>query len=79
MGDINGSLAIRLQWHTIAVIHFTFFLFPCSSLLCCQAAQLAYVIDDRLKEAVEVVDREKAPVATAKDKGNAAEATEKRA
>lgn len=40
---------------------------------------MAYVIDDRLKEAVEVANREKAPMATAKDKGKAAEATEKRA
>ena len=45
--------------------------------MCCQAAQLAYVIDDRLKEVVEDADREKVlkdvVVATAKDKGKAAE------
>ena len=45
--------------------------------MCCQATQLAYVIDDRLKEVVEDADREKVlkdvVVATAKDKGKAAE------
>lgn len=44
---------------------------------------MAYVIEDQLKEAAEDADREKAlkdvVVATAKDKGKAAEAAEKRA
>ena len=51
--------------------------------MCCQAALLVYVIDDRLIEAAEDANQEKAlkevAMATAKDKGKAAEATEKRA
>ena len=51
--------------------------------MCCQAAQLVYVIDDRLIEVAEDANQEKAlkevTVATAKDKGKAIEATEKRA
>ena len=92
-GGTDGSLVARLQWHTIAVIHFTlsslhkciciFHFFSCFLLLCYQAAQLAYVIDNRLKEAAEDADREKAlkdiVVAIAKDKGKATEAVEKRA
>ena len=53
------------------------------SLLCYQTAQLAYVIDERLKEAAEDADQEKAlkdvVVATAKDKGKVAAIAEKRA
>jgi len=45
--------------------------------------QLAYVIDERLKETAEDAEREKAlkdvAIATAKDKSKAAEATEKKA
>ena len=87
-GGTDRSLVARLQWHTIAVIHFTlsslhkctciFPFFSCFLLLCYQAAQLAYVIDNRLKEAIEDADQEKAlkdiVVATAKDKGKATKA-----
>lgn len=87
LGSAIGSLAAWMHWHTIAVIHFTlFFLHTCTciflffsflSLLCYQATQLAYVIKDRLKEAVKYADREKAlkdvVVATAKDKGKVAD------
>ena len=51
--------------------------------MCCQAAQLVYVIDDRLIEVAEDANQEKAlkevVVATVKDKGKAVEATEKKA
>ena len=60
-----------------------FFSFSCSSLLYYQAAQLVHVIEDQLKEAVEDADQERAlkdvAIATAKDKGKAAKAIEKRA
>ena len=88
-----GARSLTLQWHTIAVIHFTlsslqkctciFPFFSCLLLLCYQVAQLAYVINDQLKEAAKDADREKAfkdvAVATTKDKGKAAEVVEKRA
>lgn len=52
-------------------------------MLCCQAAQLAYVLDERLKETAEDAEREKAlkdvAIATAKDKGKVAKTAEKRA
>ena len=48
-----------------------------------QAAQLAYMIEDRLKEVAKDVDRERAlkdvAVATAKNKDKATEDSEKRA
>ena len=53
------------------------------SLLCCHAAQLACVIDERLKEATEDANQEKAlkdvVVATIKDKGKVATVAENRA
>jgi len=53
------------------------------SLLCYQAAQLTYVIEERLKETAKDAKREKAlkdvAVATTKKKGKAAEAIEKKA
>lgn len=53
------------------------------SLLCYQATQLAYVIDERLKETIEDAKLEKALkdfiVATAKDKSRVAEVAEKKA
>ena len=59
----------------------TFFL--CLSLLCRQATQLAYVIDERLREAAEDADREKAlkdvVVATTKENCKATIVAEKRA
>lgn len=83
---------MQLQWHTIVVIYYSFiltqmylylFFFSCLPLLYYQVAQLAYVVEDRLKEATEDADRERAlkdvVVATVKDKGKAVEATEKRA
>ena len=52
-------------------------------LLCYQAVQLAYVIDEQLKETAEDAEREKAlkevVVATAKDMSRAAEVTKKKA
>ena len=51
-------------------------------MLCYQVAQLTYVIDERLKETAEDVEREKAlqdiAVATTKKKGKIAEAVEKK-
>lgn len=51
--------------------------------MCYQVAQLAYVIDERLKETVEKAERERAlkyvVVATAKDKCKATETSEKKA
>ena len=57
--------------------------FSCLLLLHYQAAQLAYIMDERLKEATEDTEREKASkdvaIATAKEKGKAAEVAEKKA
>ena len=51
--------------------------------MCCQAAQLAYIIDEWLKEVAEEAYREKAlkevAVAIVKDKGKAIKATKKKA
>ena len=59
-----------------------FFFFSCLSLLYYRAAQLVHVIEDRLKEAIEDADREKAlknvAVAITKDKGKATELAKKR-
>lgn len=87
-------MARQLQWHTIAVtLYFSFIsfasVFPlpytCDILLllCYQAARLTYILDERMKELVEDVEREKAlkDVAedTTKEKGKVADAVEKRA
>ena len=52
-------------------------------LLCYQTVQLAYVIDEQLKETAKDAEREKAlkevVVATAKDMSRAAEAAKKKA
>ena len=91
-GGTDESLANRLQWHIIMVVHYPTFLhclnarvfsfFSCLSLLRYQVVQLAYVIDKRLKETTEDSKREKAlkdiVVATTKDRSRVAEATEKR-
>ena len=54
-----------------------------SLLLSCQAAQLTYILDKRMKELAEVVEKEKAlkdvVVDTAKEKGKAVEVTKKKA
>ena len=59
------------------------FSFSCLLLIWLQAAQLAYIIEDRLKEPIEDANREKAlkdvAEATTKDSGKAVEDAEKRA
>ena len=49
--------------------------------MCCQAAQLTYVLDERMKELVEDAEKEKAlkdvAVDTAKEKVKATEVVEK--
>ena len=69
-GGTDKSLANWLQWHTIMVVHYPTFLhclnarvlsfFSSLSLLRYQVVQLAYVIDERLKETIEDAKREKA-------------------
>lgn len=64
-----------------------FFLLPYTCdillLLCCQFAQLTHILDERMKELVEDMEREKAlkDVAedTTKEKGNVVDVVEKRA
>ena len=59
------------------------YFFSCLLLLHYQAAQLAYIMDKRLKEAAEDTEREKASkdvaITTAKEKGKVAEVAEKKA
>lgn len=66
----NESLTRQLQWHTIVVITSPSFLYIAMHryiphlivllLLRNQAAQLTCIIDGRLKDATEDIDREKA-------------------
>ena len=92
-GTTKESLARRLQWHIIAVILFSslfvcfdayyFLHLLCLPFLCCQAAQLTHVLNRRLTELIEDVERENASkdVAedTAKEKGKAIVVAEKMA
>ena len=91
---IDESMGRRLQWHTIAVISCSFSLSP-NQLLCTfllflylsslprQAAQLAHILDERLKELADDADREK-PLkdmaeVTAKEKTKTTATMEKKA
>ena len=71
------------HFFSLVQMYLYLFSFSCSLLLYYQAAQLVHVIEDQLKEAAEDTDQERAlkdvVVATAKDNGKAAKATEKRA
>jgi len=85
VGGTNESFTIRLQWRTIAILiplHFLFFcyftlIFLIRTLtLPGQATQLAYIMEDRLKDAAKEVDTEKAlkdvAEATTKEKASLA-------
>ena len=89
---IDKSIGRRLQWHTIVIIpcfsvyHYllhTFFLFSYLSLLPHQAAQLAYILDGRLKELADDASLEKAlkdmAEVTAKEKTKVAATVGKKA
>ena len=91
------SLARWLQWYTIAVTHFLpifhFFLLHVHFLRFCtcyiwlllfdQAVQLTHVLDERLKELAEDIEKEKAlkdvAADTAKEKGKATDVVDKKA
>ena len=90
----DETIAVRLQWHIVAVIlSFYYYLFIYTSpssllfivfnykfLLPCQAAQLAYMMENQLRGAVKEADKEKAlkevAEATAKERGTAVENAE---
>ena len=68
-GRTNEALAIRLQWHTLVILipfHFLFFCYFTLVFLIRiltlpgQAAQLAYMMEDRLMDATDEIDKEKA-------------------
>lgn len=88
----DEALAVRLQWHTIAVtlilclfnFYYVISLFlTLLPTLPWQAAQLAYMMEDRLKNAAEEAEKEKAlkevVEAIARGKGTAAKNAKERA
>ena len=92
VGRTNEALAIRLQWHTLAILipfHFLFFCYFTLVFLIRiltlpgQAAQLAYMMEDRLMDATDEIDKEKAlkdvVEATTKEKAYMAENAKARA
>ena len=90
---IDELLARQLTWHTIAVKSrpFASYLFQCTYIpfalilivILYQAAQLTHILDGRLKELSEDIEREKAlkevATVTAKEKTKAVEIVEKKA